>query len=285
LGFAPPLTLRRDPIDTERMSKVLGALVAAVALVALTGCATPMPPTPASPSPGQGPEQAAPSESPASDSCASLTGDDVRAAIMALPGWSYDVWSASTTPAGMPQPTQYGRTEYVAPDRLRVVGWDPVGIRHGQIIIGDRMWSYSRLPALSPADSSRGRRPHTGAAADLAESSPSSAGNFATMLEIAFPFKGTFSAFPFPGDLPGDGLRESPRVADTECLAADPNTGLSLVTTRSGQLVRMTSGTFSAGKTLIFNAMPPTIEPPTVADLKSKLFAAIPAMPLATDPR
>ncbi len=249
------------------MSKVLGALVAAAALVAVTGCATPTPPTPASPSPGQSPEQAAPSESPASDSCASLTGDDVRAAIMALPGWSYEAW-ATRGAIGLPQPSHLsGEVEYVAPDRLRVVGWDPVGIRHGHFIIGDRMWSYSRLPASSPPDPANAR---------LAESSPSSAGDFATMLDGVFPFKGTFSAFPFPGDLPGDGLRESPRVADTECLATDPN-GTSLVTTRSGQLVRMTwveqSGRFPVGRALLFNAtMPPAIEPPTVADLKTELI-------------
>ncbi len=248
------------------MSKVLGALVTAAALVAVTGCATPMP-TPASPSPGQSPERSAPSESPASDACANLTGDDVRAAIMALPGWSYEAWKTRGA-IGLPQPSHLsGEVEYIAPDRLRQVGWDPVGIRHGQIIIGDRMWWYSRLPASSPPDPANAR---------LAESSLSSAGDFATMLEIAFPFKGSFSeSFPFPGDLPGDGLRESPNVADTECLATDPN-GTSLVTTRSGQLVRMTrvgqSGRFPVGRALLFNAtMPPAIEPPTVADLKTEL--------------
>ena len=249
------------------MSKVLGALVAAAAMVALTGCATPTPPTPASPSPGQSPEQAAPSQSPAFDACANLTGDDVRAAILALPGWSYEAWTTRGA-IGLPQPSHLsGEVEYVAPDRLRVVGWDPVGIRHGEIIIGDRLWTYSRLPASSPPDPANAR---------LAESSPSSAGHFATMMKIAFPFKGPFSAFRFPGDLPGDGLRESSRVADTECLATDPN-GTSLVTTRSGQLVRMSrlgqSGRYIVGSTLIFNGtMPPAIVPPTVADLKTELI-------------
>jgi hypothetical protein len=248
------------------MTKVFGALVAAAAFVAVTGCATPMP-TPASPSPGQSPEQAAPSESPASDACANLTGDDVRAAIAALPGWSYEVWGPRGGAIGLPHPSHLlGEVEYVAPDRLRQVGWDPVGIRHGQIIIGDRMWVYSRLPASSPSDPADSR---------LAESSPSSERQFATMLKGVFALKGTLSAFSFPGDLPGDGLRESPRVADAECLATDPNR-TSLVTTRSGQLVRMTrveqSGKFSNGKALIFNAtMPPAIEPPTVADLKTEL--------------
>ena len=248
------------------MRKVLCSLVAAAAFVAVTGCATPMP-TPASPSPGQSPEQAAPTESPAPDACANLTGDDVRAAIMALPGWSYEVWAPRGGAIGLPHPSHLlGEVEYVAPDRLRQVGWDPVGIRHGQIIIGDRLWSYSGLAASSPPDPADSR---------LAESYPSSKRQFATMLKDVFPFKGTFSAFSFPGDLPGDGLRESPRVADTECLATDPN-GTSLVTTRSGQLVRMTSveqsGKFIEGGTLIFNAtMPPAIEPPTVADLKTEL--------------
>ena len=97
------------------------------------------------------------------------------------------------------------------------------------------------------------------------------------MLKTVFPFK---HDFPFPGDLPGDGLRESPRVADTECLATDPNTGTSLITTRSGQLVRMTTVEQSDkdinGRALIFSAtMPRAIEPPTVADLRTEL----------TDPR
>ena len=245
------------------MSKVLGALVAAVALVAVTGCATPTP-TPASPSPGQSPEQTAPSESPASDACASLTGDDVRAAIMAVPGWSYDLWVGRGGAIGLPQPLHLvGEVDYIAPDRVRQVGWDPVGIRHGEIIIGDRMWTYSGLPASSPPDPADSR---------LAASNPSSAAYFARMLKTVFPFK---HDFPFPGDLPGGGLRESPRVADTECLATDPNTGTSLITTRSGQLVRMTTVEQSDkdinGGALIFSAtMPRPIEPPTVADLKTE---------------
>jgi hypothetical protein len=208
------------------MNKVLGALVAAAALVALIGCAAPIPPSPASPSPGQSPERAAPNESPASDACAELTAVDATAAIAALPGWWYDLLATSV--AGTPQPGIRQVREYVAPDRLRDLYWDEIAVQHGQIFVGGRVWTYAGgSPGSSPVDPA----------------------GFARRLETVFPFKGTFSEseFPFAGDLPGDGLRESPRVADTECLATDPNTGTSLVTTRSGQLVRIRRATLWRG--------------------------------------
>jgi hypothetical protein len=237
------------------MRKVLGALIAAWMVAGLTGCAAPIPPSPPPLSPGTSPEQAAPSQSPASDSCVSLAAADVTAAIAALPGWSYDFWSTSETLDGTPQPGLHSSAEYVAPDRLRDVAWDAAGVRRGMIIIGDRFWVYTGFPEPSPFDPA----------------------DFPTWLEFVFPFKGLYmeAHFAFQGDLPGDGLRESPRVADTECLATDPNTGTSLVTTRSGQLVRMTSERRSdrwiETKTVIFRAtMPPAIEPPSAEDLRPK---------------
>jgi hypothetical protein len=142
----------------------------------------------------------------------------------------------------------------VAPDRLRDVYWDEVSVRHGQIFVEDRVWTYAGgLPGSSPVD-------------------PAS---FARMLEFVFPLRGQSLAdqFPFPGDLPGEGLRESTRVLDTQRLATDPITGTSVVTTKSGQLVRVASerrlGDWRELRMLMFRATMPTIEPPSAADLRT----------------
>jgi hypothetical protein len=265
------------------MIRVVGVLMSAWIVAGLTGCAAQPAPTPAAPVP----EQAAPSESPAPDACAELTAADVRAAIAALPGWWYDFWPTSEAPDGTTEPRGHTRAEYIAPDRLRDVTWDVIGVRHGTIIIGDRMWVYTGLPESPAFDPAW--------IASLASPLPGivDADEIAIWLERVFPFKGSYreATFPFRGDLPGDGLRESPRVADTECLATDPNTGTSLVTTRSGLLVRMTSerrsGRWIETMTLTFHAtMPPAIEPPSGADLLSKPFIPSPAKPRRpTDPR
>ena len=84
----------------EGMRSAIPALIAAMAVPGLVLYAAPPAPTPTSPSRSPSPAQAAPSESPASDSCAKLTAAGVRAAIAALPGWSYDFWSTSETPDG-----------------------------------------------------------------------------------------------------------------------------------------------------------------------------------------
>jgi hypothetical protein len=134
------------------------------------------------------------------------------------------------------------------------VYWDEVSVRHGTIYVGDRMWWY---------------------AGGSQESSPVDPAAVARMLPNVFPFRGSFLAdqFPFSGDLPGEGLRESPGVLDTRCLATDPNTGTSLVTTRSGQLVRVISrrrlGDWSELRMLLFRATTPAIEPPSAADLRT----------------
>jgi hypothetical protein len=274
-------------VDTfEAMPRVVGLLIAVAALVTLAACATPIPPSPVSPLPATSPVQAAPSESPAPDACAALTAVDVRAAVAALPGWWYDFWPTSEAPDGTTQPRGHTRAEYIAPDRLRDVAWDAIGVRHGTIIIGDRMWTYAgraEPPALDAAW-----------VAALASPLPGivDADEIAIWLERVFPFKGSYreATFPFRGDLPGEGLRESPRVTDNECLATDPNTGTSLVTTRSGQLVRMTSenryGKFIERMTLIFHAtMPPAIEPPSGTDLLSKPFIPSAAKLRPSDPR
>jgi len=231
------------------MIRAVGVLMGASIVAGLTGCAAPPAPTPAAPVL----ERPTPTESPASGACATLTAADVRAAIASLPGWFYDVWSASETLDGTPQSGLHSRAEYVAPDRLRDVSWDTRGAPRGSIIIGDQLWVYTGFPESSPFDPA----------------------DFAHWLDLVFPFKGSYMepTFPFRGDLPGDGLRESPRVADTECLATDPNTGTSLVTTRSGQLVRVTSerrsGKWIETKALIFHAtLPPAIDPPSAEDLR-----------------
>jgi len=254
----------------ETVRKALRFLVVACVVGTSTGCAVSAPGSLASPSPGRSLEYTARTQSPDSDTCANLTADDVRAAIAALPGWSYDFWSTGEALDSTPQPSNHNSAEYIAPDRLREVAWDPFAVRHGSIIIGDRMWWYAGSPESEPFDTA----------------------TFATTLENVFPFEGTFRAsdFPFPGDLPGDGLRASSRVADEQCLATDSNTGISLVTTRSGQLVRMTSekreDRFIEQRTLIFHATtPPAIEPPSAADLISQPFFSIPARPGPTDPR
>jgi hypothetical protein len=116
------------------MIKVVGVLMGASILAGLTGCAAPPAPTPAVPVP----EQRPPSDSPASDSCAELTAADVRAAIAALPGWSYDLWSTSEELDGTPQgPSAHSRVEFLA---------------RGSIIIGDRYWVYTASPEGSAFD-------------------------------------------------------------------------------------------------------------------------------------
>jgi hypothetical protein len=228
------------------MTRVIGALIGAWIAVGLAGCgALPAPPTSARPVPSER----------AIDSCAELTAADVTEAIAALPGWSYDVWSASETVDGTAEPGLHSRVEYVAPDRLRDVSWDARGAPRGSIIIGDESWVYTGFQAPSAFDPA----------------------DFPSWLERLFPFKGSFitANFPFDGGLPGAGLRESDRVPSTECLAVDPSTGVSLVTTRAGQLVRMTLERRSANwietKTLTFRAaMPPAIEPPAAEELRPK---------------
>ena len=206
----------------------------------------------------------------------------MTAAISALPGWSYDYWSTTERTDGWPELPGHASAEYIAPDRLRDVAWDMDAIRHGTIIIGDRTWTYAGVP----------ESPYSTPAfvASLASPAIMDVHHFATWLELVIPFKGSYREpdFPFPGDLPGDGLRESPRVADSECLATDPSTGTSLVTTRSGQLVRLTSerrlDKWIETKALTFHATtPPPIEPPSGADLFSKPFIPSQTRPGRTD--
>lgn len=265
------------------MGNVRGALIATLAVAVLAGCGATPASTPASPSPGRSAEQALPSASLAADPCAKLTAADVTAAIAALPGWSYDYWSTGWRIDGDPQPGGHTSAEYIAPDRLRDVAFGD-GIRHGTIIIGDRTWTYPGVP----------ESPYSTPAfvASLASPAVFDVHRFPTWLDLVFPLKGMYREpdFPFGGDLPGDGLRESPRVADSECLATDQSTGTSLVTTRSGQLVRMTSekrdGQFIEQKVLSFRAtMPPPIEAPSEADLFSTPFSPHPARSGRTGPR
>ena len=192
--------------------------------------------------------------SPASDSCSELTSADVTAAIAALPGWSYDYWSTSETIDGTPQDTGgHSRAEYVAPDRLREVFWVRVALR----------------AARSSSATECGCIP-------IQMGSPSTRQTFRHGWSAGFRSRARSrrQTLPFLGDLPGEGLRESPRVADTECLATDPDTGTSLVTTRSGQLVRVTSERRSdrwiETKALIFHATPPAIEPPSAEELRPR---------------
>lgn len=266
------------------MIRVLGALIAVLVVAGLTGCGAPPASTPASLSPGMSAEQAIPSASLAADPCAKLTAADVTAAIAALPGWSYDFWSTTERIDGWTESAGHASAEYIAPDRLRDVAWGVNGVRHGTIFIGDRTWTYPGVPE-SP-DST------PAFVASLASPAVFDVHRFTTWLGYVFPFKGMYREpdFPFSGDLPGNGLRESPRVADSECLATDPSTGTSLVTTRSGQLVRMTSekldGKFIEQKVLSFRAtMPPPIEPPSGADLFSKPFIPNPTRPRPTEPQ
>ncbi len=241
-------------VDTWAMIRLACLLAGACILVGLTGCAEH--PTPTLTARASVEERAPRGESSVPDACASLTAGDVKSAIARLPGWSYEVWSSSATIDGTPQPPGAHRSvEYAGPDRLRDVSWDARGARRGQIIIGDRYWVYTGFTLPAPFDPA----------------------DFATWLERLVPFTGSFMEpeFAFAGELPRGGLRESPRVADNECLATDPSTGTSLVTTRSGQLVRITSERRSDGwidsKALTFGAtMPPPIEPPTAQDLRPK---------------
>jgi hypothetical protein len=189
----------------EATRRVLGALIAVAGLITLAGCATPIPPSPVSPFSSLRPEQAEASKNAAPDACAELTAADVRAAIAALPGWWYDLWPTSEAHDGTREPSVHSRAEYIAPDRLRDVGWDVIGIPHGTIFIGDRMWTYpgrAASPSLDAADIASLASPHPGVDPH----------DFATWLERLFPFKGRFQqiTFPFRGDLPGDGLRASP---------------------------------------------------------------------------
>ena len=255
--------------------------MAASFVTAAAGCAATSASTTASPSP----ERAAPTATLAPDACRELTAADVHAAIGALPGWSYDYWSTGWRIDGTPQPGFHTRVAYIKPDRLREEAFDTSSIRHGQVLIGDRQWVYAGLPAARDPAADTPIDPAT-------QEGPSDPAALARELANVAPFEGRFMTgyFPFAGDLPGDGLSHSPRVADTECLAIDLATGTSLVTTRSGQLVRMTSekrlGQFIEMGTLIFHATTPLgIEAPSAADMRTEPFIPEPARPRLTDPR
>ena len=142
------------------MSKVLGALVAAAALVALTGCAAPMPPTPASPSPGQSPERPHRVRVPSPTPVPTSQGTTYWAAITALPGWSYDALVSPRDAIGLPHPS------HLVGDRVRrarsaCVWWAWIRSAFGtaRSSSGTECGGTPARQRRRPADSSRGRRP------------------------------------------------------------------------------------------------------------------------------